>query len=868
MDHVHQLAGSAGSAHRARLAARAGQSGYHLPLPTRSPRSGRPRPPRTALTEAPTLARLPDVGSPSVLTTLDPGGTLAGDTRAPGQADAAALRELRIGPDKYLPVRLLGRGGMGEIFLVFDRDLQRWLALKTIRPSQKAHQRRFIEEAQIIGQLQHPNIVAVHELGLTRAGKVYYTMPVLRGSTLEQILQGLRRGEKAVARGHSLVRLIQIFLQVAQAIGYAHARGVIHRDVKPSNVMLGEHGEVQVLDWGLSKMEDAAGASGRRGRAGATLVGHVVGTPAYMSPEQARGGRVDARADVYALGVLLYELLTLARPFEGTGAELLRAHLEEEPAPPRRRAPRRAIPAELERICLHALRKDPAERPQTARELHDAVQHWLEAEADRARRRERAEEWAQRGRERLQAYRSLQEEVRGRQAEAEALALRFKPFQPVREKAPLVAARDRVEEAHARLAEASADVVSALEAALAFEPEHAEARGLLADYYWGRFRQAEEARDTENQVLFRKQVASYHDGRYARELLGHGSLALTSHPPGAEVTLFALTEKELRLVPGRPRRLGTTPLGPVSLPMGRYLAVLRREGFRDTRCPVAISRNRDWRQHVSLYRDEEIGEGYLYVPGGPFLAGGDPETAGWSLGRAEPELPGFFITRHPVAVAEYMEFLEELARTDWALAERHSPRAAPDGGAFVTRGPGGRLLPPRSDVRGEPWPARWPVASVSWHDAVAYCAWRSKREGRTVRLPEELEWEKAARGVDGRYFPWGDRFDASLCNMQDSLPGATGPRPVDAFPEDLSVYGVRGLAGNVRDWTVTPRFQGDDGGEGTRVIRGGAFNLPAHISRCANRFWLAPSFVLAYTGFRVAASAPARPRGRKGRRSA
>jgi serine/threonine-protein kinase len=173
--------------------------------------------------------------------------------------------------------------------------------------------------------------------------------------------------------------------------------------------------------------------------------------------------------------------------------------------------------------------------------------------------------------------------------------------------------------------------------------------------------------------------------------------------------------------------------------------------------------------------------------------------------------------------------------------------------------PDGNLVLQEREAEANHWSARTPVVSISWYDAVAYCAWRSKEEGSVVRLPTEGEWEKASRGVDGRSFAWGNRFDASLCNMRSSRSQGPAPAPVDEWPHDVSVYGVRGTCGNVRDWTASVPLDAEGENPATRVVRGGAFNLPANISRSANRFWLAPEFVANYVGFRVARSSPLPP---------
>jgi serine/threonine-protein kinase len=284
--------------------------------------------------------------------------------------------------------------------------------------------------------------------------------------------------------------------------------------------------------------------------------------------------------------------------------------------------------------------------------------------------------------------------------------------------------------------------------------------------------------------------------------------------------------------------------------MGSYLAVLTKEGYRDTRYPVFISRTRRWSGTVRLFSEEQIGEGFVHVPAGSFEAGGDEEVRGWSLPGAEVELDDFFIARTPVTVREYLDFLEELARTDPETALRRSPRRSPDGGFYFRQGADGRVALPQGTGRLR-WRSEFPVASISWHDAVAYCEYRSRIDGREYSLPTELEWEKAARGSDGRWYPWGNRFDPSLCNVSGALPGEVSAQPVDSFPTDESVYGVRGLAGNTRDWTSTALGSNLDGGKDMRVVRGGAYNLPAVTTRATNRFWLSPNFVVSYVGFRI-----------------
>jgi hypothetical protein len=292
--------------------------------------------------------------------------------------------------DRYEEVRELARGGMGRVLLVRDRLLERELALKTLLAGDDPHaQLRFVEEAQLTGQLSHPNIVPAYHLGVHR-DELFLTLERVRGEDLHGLCKRLGE-DPALAEDYPLPRMLRVFLATCRAIAYAHARGLIHRDIKPANVMLGPDDAVRVMDWGLAKPVGSGG--GGQGAetviskvrsdpglaetdAGLTARGSVVGTPAYMPPEQADGADVDRRADVYSLGALLYELLTLRRPYSGGSLQVLAALFKGAPPPPSQIAPE--VPPAVESICLKAMARDPADRYADASELAADVEAYLD----------------------------------------------------------------------------------------------------------------------------------------------------------------------------------------------------------------------------------------------------------------------------------------------------------------------------------------------------------------------------------------------------------------------------------------------------------------------------------------------------------
>ncbi len=267
---------------------------------------------------------------------------------------------------------LLGAGGMGEVYAAEHTDLGRSVALKVLAPSlsnDPSLVQRFRLEARAIAALSHPNLVHVHDLGTTDDGRLYYAMERLRGMSLH--------GRLARAREQGAGRLdaaecVRIGVAVARGLAAAHAVGVVHRDIKPENIFLTDDGGVKVLDFGVAKTSNATILGGTD--ANVTRAGELFGSPAYMAPEQARGIAVDARADLYALGAVLYECATGTPLFrDATVFEVLARQLSEVPEAPRRRAPDAQIPAAFDALVMQCLAKDPEARPRTAAALADAL---------------------------------------------------------------------------------------------------------------------------------------------------------------------------------------------------------------------------------------------------------------------------------------------------------------------------------------------------------------------------------------------------------------------------------------------------------------------------------------------------------------
>jgi serine/threonine-protein kinase len=854
------------------------------------------------------------------------------------------------GADRYVLGTEIGRGGLGRIVSARDRVLGRKVAVKEMmtHTEDATLLGRFLREGEIAGRLSHPHIIPVHDIGIRLekgSRRPYFVMTEIEGRDLRDILGAVEKGEGTIRREFSRHRLLRIFQDVCLAVAYAHDQGVIHRDLKPANVMVGNYGEVYVVDWGLAKVHgqedeilvDRKIPDGRPDTSATqlTLDGQIIGTPAYMPPEQAEGkiAEVDFLSDIYSLGAILYEILTLRPPYEGaTLINVIATVLKGDLVPPSARVdavreklargredsplafPPPILP-ELEEICLRAMAQDKGNRFATVVDLHDEIQRFLEGQKEMERRQKAGRERVTRGKDHLTRYRQLREDIEKKRAEVAALDKQVKPWWPAEKKRELWAAQDEVKALmKERVTDFSAAEV-AFDEAILQDPDNPEGLEGKCTLYYERYMAAEERRNGEETALYRSLLERYDRSRsWIRRIDRPGTLSLrtlacesaclspvaegrlevrfgdeatvpwrggrplpeeavrekdTSVPEirmslgagsffprfghadeckpaevkGVEVTLHRYEEVDRRLVPGEGRPLGTTPLEKVELPQGSYLCVLRHTDYADIRLPVRIDRAGEWIQEVNLYREALIPPGFCHVPGGPFLFGGDAPR---KLNLEERSACDFFLQQGQVTFADYIAFLAFLRARDPEEARKRQPRESNI--RFLVEEESGWRLPRPDEENHHGFTPDVPVLGVSWFDALAFCAWYTWRHGRLFTLPHEYEWGKAARGVDGRLFPWGDTYDYSFSNTVGSHEEEPRLYPPGSFPADTSPYGVWDMAGNMSTWALdAPGLRFAD----NRLLCGGAWYFGEDRARSSARMGLEPSVAHRHTGIRL-----------------
>ncbi|MHC4777539.1 MAG: tetratricopeptide repeat protein [Planctomycetota bacterium] len=329
-------------------------------------------------------------GTPGSLSRLRTDKGIQGDVSLPDEGSPGEIISGPASEDRYSVLTEIARGGMGAILKIVDNDVRRPVAMKVILGDEDRDKvERFVEEAQITGQLEHPNIVPVHELGVNRDGRAYFTMKMVRGESLESIIDKIAGRDMEFVEEYPLSHLLHIYLKICEAMAFAHSKGVIHRDLKPENIMVGRFGEVLVMDWGLAKVmgredsakEELVESIRSEKEVGRTLDGDVMGTPSYMPPEQADGEveKIDEQSDIFSLGGILYSILTQKPPYTGSSvANVLFKATEGKVVPPRKRTPWNRISPELESICMKMMSAKRSDRYGTVDRAIEDIRAFLD----------------------------------------------------------------------------------------------------------------------------------------------------------------------------------------------------------------------------------------------------------------------------------------------------------------------------------------------------------------------------------------------------------------------------------------------------------------------------------------------------------
>lgn len=745
------------------------------------------------------------------------------DETRPWQGTSSAPAEVG---ERYRWLSPVGDGGMAEVWRVRDTWLGREVVLKLQRAGSDAE--AFLREARVVGRLAHSALVPVLDLGTMPDGRWFFTMPVVQGVPFEPRME-IRRG-------------VRVLHQVCQAVAAAHDAGIVHRDLKPANILVGARGQVHLVDWGIAA--DRGAVVGRSG------------TARWASPEHAVMGPASPQQDVFSLGLLLRTLLCGELPWTVNEEQIWAAlGRGERPSPPT------VGPESLRGLCADCLA--PVDRRLAHGGLVAAgLERWLDGADRRARAAELVSE-ADTVQAELERMAARASSLRRR---AQGLLAEVRPWEGTERKGAAWLLEDEAASIEAALAYRRTERLGILVAALVQAPESTVARRRLSDLHADALVDAERAGEDASlhEVLLRQ-----HDPERQRAWRSTGGAVSLRTDVPARVRAFPVRTESRRSVLGEGIDLGSTPLEAVELPAGSWMLLLSAPGCDEVRYPVHLIRNEHWdgvhpdgeARVVRMLAHGVVGPHERYVPCGWTVAGGDPQAIDPRV-RKRVWVDGFIMARLPVTNAAYVDWLTSRAR-DGEDVGPWLPRT-PDGqgakGVPIVRWSEGAYRLP-DGKEGDALRPDAPVVLVDVFSAEAYAAHHG------ARLPTAPEWEKAARGVDGRTFPWGDFVDPSFCCMLQSHEGRPLPRGVEEFPADVSPYGVVGLAGHAREWcantwvrddsdvvdqaAAAPRFD-----EGPREIRGGSWLSSERLVRAARRSGATPSLRKETVGFRLARSLP------------
>lgn len=818
---------------------------------------------------------------------------------------------------RYQLGELIGSGGMGEIYRARRTHIGDAVAVKVLRSdvvgNEKTRQ-RFYREARAAAMLHHPNVVVIHDFGEDDGGAVgqiaYIVMELLNGRSLRQVLSD--EGALDPLRAYSIVR------QACAALEAGHRSGVIHRDIKPDNIILLSHDEdsdhVKLLDFGIAKLRDKA-LDTLSVENNLTNIGTVIGTPNYMSPEQCQGEEADARSDIYSLGVVMYEILTGVMPFIAkTSTAVAIKHVTEAPRPLRELQP--TLPAEVEAVVLNALEKTPEARPQSMLELARAFAAALK-QADATSLLGRT---GQPGTKAIHIDTPRTDEMQGTPRtlttpKPEATGDEFKTVisdeeeqQPlpvkVNEDAPRLTAvlapaadnsfktvvtESAVDTQDKFKTDVSAEpVATSFDTVLTDEPLVAQPRDAYAtmipeppepvrDAYATMIPVAPEPKvnaapnrteimqppaETKAQIFEGTELLSTPTPTIspvakaeAESKSGKGSAKpdkkekRKDRQQGKAVASAAVTVVEIPQAPvtasvqtgqkSGSQRVLLMGIAAVALAAALAAWAFLTDGNKPPVVDKPTTQASPAATNTPIANAPVVPAGMVYIPGGEFKVGREDGEENERPAHSIIVAP-FFIGQTEVTNEQYAKFIEAT-------------------GYFLPPSWQGKRYPVGAD--------KLPVTDVTWADANEYAKWAQKR------LPTEEEWEIAARGTDGRVYPWGSIWEDDLANVAKDEANKRQLAPVGTYLRGQSFYGAFDMVGNAWEWTASDYkeyaggkpIQTPEGYQNLKVIRGCSYGCQAKLATATyRRGWPATrqdmpeGAPLDYnqTGFRCAQDAP------------
>ena len=799
--------------------------------------------------------------------------TLIVDPGEAGEALSAAELRRRLGLPEgdaigdYGELQTIGLGGMGAVFVGHEPGLMREVALKMLRPAYRWMPERigaFIREARTTAQINHPNVVPVYRIGVFEGAGVYFAMKRVHGETLRAIVAKLADGDPEAKKRYTLRRLLEIFISACNGVAFAHHRGVIHCDLKPANLMVGDYGEVLVMDWGMAQCRESRAAAGFTGvelggEAAHDRPGTLGGTPAFMAPELLTGERrePDELTDVYSLGGILYSILTWRSapyPSDLDPDELRKLIVSSAPEPPGRAAlSKQTVPREIEAIAVKAMARDRSKRYRSVGELIEDVHNYLDGYPVRAyspnmvyravklvRRRPlvplailaAVATWLgasllQSLREQLDADNLLaMAEYNYQDGETSGMALRRNYRTIVSPEIADSAAGNPLRAEAARNRVVMIDHYNSALELLGRIPDTAvrrseRVREMYRDIFRSRLTLELMSRDDRAVRATLAQLRSRWKERFSDAVAadpklrrmteridaGTGRVELVCSAPGWDkVELRSETGEthSVELDGARGRAL--------ELASGNWKATFFGEGGKTLTLPICVPLALTVR--FDFAPPARIEPGFVYIPAGETMsANGTVEIGG-----------AYQISQTEVTIEEYLRFWKTLPPE-----ERKKYRAVLDsgGGPVFLWDDAGNLAPGYSP--------RHPVVGITGDAAKAYCRYLSEKLGKTVSLPRLWQWRRAARGADRRKFPWGSEYKPGLAVIAGAE--RRGAAPADERNGDVSPYDVLNMAGNVREF-ARPSTDIDD--EALVLVLGGSFLLPprhAEIGTIQFRQW-------------------------------